>query len=173
MPSFNARDLEGFTLIEMVIVVMIVGILSAISLPSFLSFLNARRVDQGVDNLESALKQIQLEAVRRSRNCNINLPTGNNPTITGNTGTYNCLRIGPQTLTGINLTSSAATTPLIITFDFKGRPNNTTETTIVLSLASGEGPAGCLVIAPGIGISRAGRYNGTGTVASNCITPQR
>ncbi|NJM66089.1 MAG: hypothetical protein HC851_10695 [Acaryochloris sp. RU_4_1] len=172
MPSFDARKPEGFTLIEMAIIAMIIGILSAIALPSFLSFLNARRVDQALDDLESALKQIQLEAVRRSRNCNINISTGNNPTITGRTGTYDCLRIGREPLDGINLTSSVATNPLTITFDFKGRPNTTTTTTIVLSLASGEGSARCLVLAPGIGTSRTGNYNGTGTVASNCITPQ-
>lgn len=172
MLSLPARNQQGFTLIESAIIVLIVGIIGAITLPNFFSFLNARRVDQGLDTLESALKQIQLEAVRQSRNCDINIPTGNSPTITSGTGTNNCLRIGSQTLTGINLASSAAT----ITYDFKGRPTAATvpaEQTIVLSLTTGDGPFRCLVIAPGIGISRTGTYNGAGTVANNCITPQQ
>lgn len=170
MLSFPARNQQGFTLIETAIIALVIGIIGAVSLPSFLSLLNARRVDQGLSNLDSALKQIQLEAVRQSRDCTITIPSGSNPVIASTT---NCLRIGSQTLTGINLASSAATSPLTITFDFKGRPSNTTEQTVVLSLANGEGTKKCLVIAPGIGISRTGTYSGTGTVASNCITPQQ
>jgi type II secretory pathway pseudopilin PulG len=174
--KWNTQAQAAFTLAETAIIVLIVGILGAISAPSFLTALNTRRVNQALENLETALKLTQQEAVRQSRDCNLNIPTGNDPTITGTTGTYNCLRLGSQTLTGINIRSSATSSPLIITFDLKGRPNGatvSTEQVVVLSPASGGGASRCLVVAPGIGMSRIGTYNGTDTIASNCITPQQ
>lgn len=53
---------DGFTMIEMIIVVIIVSILSAIAAPSWLSFVNQRRVTATSDDVWGAIREAQSEA---------------------------------------------------------------------------------------------------------------
>lgn len=52
----------GFTLLELLVVIMIVGILSAIAAPSWLNFLNQRRVSAVNEAIWGAIKEAQSEA---------------------------------------------------------------------------------------------------------------
>jgi prepilin-type N-terminal cleavage/methylation domain-containing protein len=57
---------NGFTLIEVLVVVLIVGVLSSIAAPGWLGFLNRQRVIGVRSDLLSALKEAQDDAKQRS-----------------------------------------------------------------------------------------------------------
>lgn len=171
MRSLPVHSEQGFTQLEIVIVVVVMGILGAVAAPSFLNWVNTRKLEVGLAELEGALIEGQNQAIRQSKTCTINLPTGSSPVLSSSP--TDCLRTGNRTLEGLQLRHSLATPSL--SFDFKGRVPSflTAEQTIVLSIANETNtPSKCLVIAPGIGLIRVGKYIGTPTttLASNCKT---
>jgi prepilin-type N-terminal cleavage/methylation domain-containing protein len=57
-----AQPQAGFTLLEAVVVVTIIAVVAAIALPSWLSFLDQRRVNMTQDMIYQALRRTQQEA---------------------------------------------------------------------------------------------------------------
>lgn len=170
MRSLPVHSEQGFTQLEIVIVLVIMGIIGAISAPSFLNWVNTRKLEVGLAELEGTLIEGQNQAIRLSKTCTINLPMGNNSVLSSSPP--DCLRNGNRMLEGLQLRHSLATS---LSFDFKGRVpvSLTSEQTVVLSIANEPStPSKCLVIAPGIGLIRVGKYTGTSstTLASNCKT---
>ena len=69
------KNNKGFTLIEMITVVIIVGVIAAIAAPNFLSLLNQNRVKQALEQVEGAVKESQRLAIRRGKTCRIKFVT--------------------------------------------------------------------------------------------------
>ena len=63
----------GFTLIEKMTLVAVVGVLSAIALPSFTGFLNRAKLERTVIGIRSALEETQRQAIRNNQRCTITL----------------------------------------------------------------------------------------------------
>lgn len=63
--SFPSQSVAGFTLIETVVVLMVVGILSAVAIPSWSGFANQRRVNAANEAVFQLLKQTQQQAINR------------------------------------------------------------------------------------------------------------
>ncbi|WP_019653832.1 pilus assembly FimT family protein [Variovorax atrisoli] len=81
-PRSPARS-EGFTLVEMIVVVAIMALLAALATPSMLGWVRNNKIRTVSDSLQNALRQAQTEATRRNRQVIFSL-TDNSPT----TNTY-------------------------------------------------------------------------------------
>ncbi|ATS19417.1 prepilin-type N-terminal cleavage/methylation domain-containing protein [Synechococcus sp. PCC 6717] len=168
MLLFAGRPLNrGLTLVEMLAVFAVVAILIAVALPSFQYWLDTQRVNQDLEKLAGALREAQREAMRRNQTCHVTIPTGSQPTISGNPA--HCLPMGARQLehTTLRRGSGMAT----VRFGFQGRAS--TSGTTVIALNRNPTLQRCLVIAPGLGIMRTGIYaptDTTGYTSSNCRT---
>lgn len=169
MNSSNAhRSDQGFTLIESLIIVAVIGILAAVAAPSFLATLNRSRVNDALTSVEGALKEAQKEATKRSTSCTVTLDT------TDKKVTGPCLVTGDRVLTNNVLikTSMAGTAPTI-TFSYKGTVTLSDTGTIALYRSNESNNQRCLVLSSPLGIIRSGNYTGSvsGSItATNCST---
>jgi prepilin-type N-terminal cleavage/methylation domain-containing protein len=144
------KNNQGFTLPEVLVVILIVGILSAISGPSFLGRYQRQQVNEALTQVQGALKETQREAIKRSRSCSANL---NSNTLSGS-----CLVTGNRNLNNVSVRGAST-----FEFDFKG--NHPSEKIIVVSPPNSYINQKCLVVSNGIGIMRTGNYpdNDSGT----------
>jgi type II secretory pathway pseudopilin PulG len=73
----------GFTIMELLIIIIIVGVLSAIAAPSWLSFVNQRRVNAANDFVLRSLQDAQRQAKSKKLSYSVSLiaPSGGSPAI--------------------------------------------------------------------------------------------
>ena len=69
------KNNKGFTLIEIITVVIIIGVLASIAAPNLLGMLNQARVKEGMNQIEGAIKETQRLAMRRGKTCKIKFVT--------------------------------------------------------------------------------------------------
>jgi prepilin-type N-terminal cleavage/methylation domain-containing protein len=62
---FNNRCDSGFTLLEILVVVVGIGVLSAIAAPSWLTFVNTRRLSTSQEQVYRAMQQAKSQAIRQ------------------------------------------------------------------------------------------------------------
>jgi type II secretory pathway pseudopilin PulG len=63
----------GFTLIETLVIIVVMGVLAAVSAPSFIGLMDNLRVDQTIVEVRAALQTTQRQAIRRSQVCSVAL----------------------------------------------------------------------------------------------------
>jgi prepilin-type N-terminal cleavage/methylation domain-containing protein len=68
---------RGFTLIEMIVIVAVMGILAAIAAPSFGAMMDGIKITQTVTELQTALQDSQRQAIRTSQICSVQISTYN------------------------------------------------------------------------------------------------
>lgn len=139
IPKKRSVNQSGFTLIEMLVVIIITGILSAIAIPSWTNFIDGRRANAVNDAILQAIKQAQSEAKKNkiayvvgfktiSQVPQIAIYRANTSAIWGNLVKDSSIKPG-QVLIGTNITSAteigtgityASTTAQTISFDYSG-----------------------------------------------------
>ncbi|NJK55702.1 MAG: prepilin-type N-terminal cleavage/methylation domain-containing protein [Pleurocapsa sp. SU_5_0] len=164
----SGKSDRGYTLTEMMVTLIIIGVIAAIASPNFLGLLSRYRLEEGLQQLLGAINETQRLAMVRGKSCRINIsPSTNN--ITANTA--GCLLSDRNISDKITIRSNFIGSTNI-TFSYKG--STTRMGTIVLS-SDHTDLQKCFVIALGTGIKRVGDYNGskTGSVAyTKCKTTE-
>ncbi|WP_353931321.1 type II secretion system protein [Okeanomitos corallinicola TIOX110] len=160
MRHINAlNNNQGFTITEVLTVVVIVGILMAFSAPSFLAWNHRKQVDSAITNIEGAIKEAQRQAIAKSKTCNIAFDT-TIPRVTSNGNT--CLITGDRTLENVSLATS------ISDFNFNLSGESSSQVTVVVTHNVNNNLKKCLVVSSPLGLIGKGDYTGTGTTFANC-----
>ena len=74
MLLYNAhKQNKGFTLIEIITVVIIIGVIAAISAPNLLGLLNRNRVNEAMRDIEGGLREASKQAIRNGTQCTVNI----------------------------------------------------------------------------------------------------
>lgn len=158
-PRLRRNSTDGFTLIELIVVIVMIGVLFAIGTPSWVSFLNNQRVGSARDEIMQTLRQTQAEAIRTRREKTVTLnTTANPPQITGFQGQTVPLGQGKFTagMIGVQITPATGTS---IRFSSTGALNVTNPPgdvpiTITVSAPANGGARRCLVIETLLGSMR-------------------
>jgi prepilin-type N-terminal cleavage/methylation domain-containing protein len=80
------RKHAGFTLIELMVVIGIVGLLAAITVPNLISWLPKYRVGSAARNVISAVEFARLRAIRENSPVDVNFDYGNDRVTVVNSG---------------------------------------------------------------------------------------
>ncbi len=168
MPNkIKCQSDRGFTLIELMVAIIIVGIIAAIASPNFIGLLSRIKINNALEELLGAIKETQRLAMRSGNNCRINIdPNTNILNATTNECSLNTRKIDEDITIRTNLSGSTPN----ISFSQKG--TTTKAGTIVLS-SDLTNTQKCFVISLGLGIMRTGNYTGskTGSISpTNCET---
>jgi prepilin-type N-terminal cleavage/methylation domain-containing protein len=168
------RHNQGFTLIEVLITIMLVGVTAAIAAPSFFTWLTNQNVEQALAQVEGALKEAQSTAVKKSRSCTVQVTTQRikGISIDPNTGNVTddpaCLPTGERVISSgtqnIALLGTGGSGGTTIVFSLKGSTpiTQTTEAILVRRTdITSDQKIKCLVISSGVGLIRTGNYTGT------------
>jgi type IV fimbrial biogenesis protein FimT len=114
------RRHQGFTLLELMVVLSILGIMLAVGIPGFRDFISNQRAKSASYELITSLMMARSEAVKRNATVKVEPVTANtwtsgwNVTVVSSSATLQ----NQDTLNGLTITGSAAS----ITFSGAGRP---------------------------------------------------
>lgn len=178
----NKRSRQsGFTMIELLVVTLMIGVMAAIASPGMLAFVRRSKVSAAQSNVQRALLEIQREAMKRGVSCSVTFPSNNasasdqaNNVLTISS---NCLVTGTVELEQVRIRHNLPATTLEL-FNFRGETGAdkglsnglTSDVVIVLTQESANSYQKCVAISNGLGLVRTGIYpsNNTTTTVNSC-----
>lgn len=169
---FPAKN-QGWTLIEVAVVTIIVGVLAAIATPSMVGMKGRSDLKDAMGQVKAAIQEAQRAAIKVGSSCTVNLgPSTGSTSVTGSPAGCVTSPVNFSNESTIKLWYNGTGTNIV--FSFRG--NTTNSRTMVLE-SERTVERKCIVIASGIGILRTGSYRNKvelptlGTLdAANCTT---
>lgn len=158
---------RGFTIVELLVVILIIGIIAGLGTPSLIGFWRRNQINASLNQLLGAIKETQRQAMRQGRRCRIDINPGTNLLTSNPAG---CLLTDRQISDDVNIQTNLPGSNPNISFSHKG--STTRMGTIVLSSDFTEHRR-CFVISLGLGIMRTGKYDSSTSLISarNCSLP--
>ena len=180
---------RGFTLLEMLAVLMIMGILMAIATPSVLAMMSRARLTNAVDRVRDTLELSRSQTTLKNQPCTVYIPTGNQVIssclvsadstssleIDGKTKSLSSVKLDDQD--DILIRNEDSSVPrLEINYNIKGITRDY-GTVILSSRSNPDGEKKCLIVKNGVGLIGTGRHttalNNTGVyVATSSSTDE-
>ncbi len=149
----SAVSNSGFTLLETLVVLAVVGIVAAIGTPSFLAMYQRQQLDNAVGIVVASLQEAQQRAIEQNRSCLVTFDAGQAKILAN--GRNHCLVTGDRFLpAGVTLAHSGGST---ISYGAKG--NTIDNRTIFLNISRSGASPKCVVVSAPIGILRQGNYD--------------
>jgi prepilin-type N-terminal cleavage/methylation domain-containing protein len=128
MHLLNAKNNHGFTLFELLTVVVMIGVLAALGIPSLLGMINASRVRDAQTQVQGIIRGAQRQALSQGITCRLQFNLTTNPVTINDTNTDPTV---PPCLTATTLvlprdvkivTNLSGNRPTLA-FNYKGRVN--------------------------------------------------
>jgi Tfp pilus assembly protein FimT len=148
LPVSNQID-RGFTLLENLTIVLILGIATAIGTPSLLAMQQRQRLIMATDMVVAALREAQQNSIERSTICSIQIDS---TVITDKT---HCLK-GGNVFLPIGITIKSPGLDNSIEYGVKG---NTVDNRTIRLSSNGSKAGRCITISAPLGIMRQGNYS--------------
>ncbi len=156
LPGFEFMNNKDFTLLETLTTVVVVGVLAAITAPSFIKMQERAEFNDAVDKIRSSMQITQREAIKRSKRCTLSIPEGSNPALTST-----CLLLDSKPLKNISIDNLAVTGTLALNYSYRGNVQN--NQVIIVSRIDGT-DSKCIATSL-IGSIRVGTWDGTDCLA--------
>jgi prepilin-type N-terminal cleavage/methylation domain-containing protein len=151
---------QGFTLFEVLVTVIIIGILAALGIPSLLGTINANRIRQAQSQVQGILQGAQRQALTQGVQCDPQLNLDTNPITISEVTNNGCLTATTLVLPQDVKIQTNLETPIFY-YSFKGRyfPDSPIETDTAIVFSSDRANTQrCLVLGNLMGIMRSGEY---------------
>lgn len=185
MKYLSKSQTAGFTIIELIVVIVIIGIISAIAAPSWLAFLNRQRLNDAQAETLSALREAQANAKKQKRDWEVCIQDDSsiqkvrwfvrpvlpaNPTCATNPGPWNDMAGTNANKIAINANNSSINNGFYnVQFQYNGwvsgqQPNNdnsqdVNRITFTIRGQNNSGSKRCVYVATLLGAVRTGSDN--------------